>query len=92
MDQDLGGMLVAPSNRNVFSVDSQDYDSSIRDDSRAAFSWPTGCELLAFEKTPVATASWLDGRGYAASRITPPLREPSHAGLVSDGGLGAGPA
>ena len=45
-------MLVAPLIPNVFSVDSQDRNSTIRDDSRysrAAFFWPIGCELAAFE-------------------------------------------
>ena len=53
MDEDLGGMLVALLNGNMFAVDARDYDSSIRDNSRysrGAFFWPTGCELLAFEK------------------------------------------
>ena len=55
MDKDLGGMPVALLNGNMFAVDARDYNSSIRDNSRhsrAAFFWPTGCELLAFEKMP----------------------------------------
>ena len=53
MELDLGGMLAAPSNGDVFSVDWQVFGSDIRDDSRhsrVAFFWPTGCELLMFEK------------------------------------------
>ena len=33
MEQDLGAVLAAPLDENVFSVDSQNHNSSIRDNS-----------------------------------------------------------
>ena len=55
MDEDLGRMLAAPLNGNICSVDWQDHNSSIRDNSRhsrAAIFSPPGGELLTFEKMP----------------------------------------